>query len=243
MKEIEFLPEWYKESRQRQMSVRRQYIALVSIFVVLMTWNLIATNSIAKATAELAQGRAQEANARVTSATFVELKDRVTQLQKKSQFLKKIDSRIDVAGTLAEMSALIDRRIVIRKVEFSAERFPDAQKAKPVGTAAVRVAPSRSGSDQELHLGNVRFRVLIEGVAVEASDVAALVQSLEQSSYFRTVYPSFSRNTEIKTARSPARQASDDRRSASGPAQDLQVSEFQITCLLANYNELTSNKP
>lgn len=247
MKEIDFLPTWYRQSRQRRISVRRQYIALGGAFIVLMTWNLVATSSISKATTELARHQAREANARTTSLKFAELRGQITQLQKKARFLEKIDSRIDVAGTLAEMSALVNSSVVLSKVEFVAERFPDKQAGKPGGNSAARVAQSGSGQTQEAPLGNVRFKVLMKGVAADASKVAALVQSLERSPYFRQVHPSFSRNTELSTVKGSAARSSDAGQAAGkhqpGPevrhTTALQVTEFQITCLLANYNELT----
>jgi hypothetical protein len=247
MKEIDFLPDWYKQSRRRRISVRRQVIALGGVFLVLMTWNLISTNSISKATAELIRGQAQEANARTTSTKFAELRGEISLLQKKARFLEKIDSRIDVAETLAEMSALVDNKVVLSKVQFVAERFPDKQGEKPRSGSAVRAARSGRGQGPEAPLGNVRFKVLMEGVAADASDVAALVQSLERSPYFRQVYPSFSKNTELAAAKASGRRVRDVGRPAEESSQGtgghdttmLRVTEFQITCLLANYNELT----
>jgi hypothetical protein len=73
-------------------------------------------------------------------------------------------------------------------------------------------------------LGGVKFKVVINGVAADASDVAELVCRLEDSPYFCLVYPSFSRNKKMTVTKRPAR-------------EDFQVTEFEIGCYLANYEE------
>jgi two-component system phosphate regulon sensor histidine kinase PhoR len=55
MKEIDFLPAWYRNNRRRQISSRTKYAGLVGISVVMMVWNFIATHLFSKAAAKLAQ--------------------------------------------------------------------------------------------------------------------------------------------------------------------------------------------
>jgi len=217
MKEIDFLPEWYKNSRRRQFSYRTQYVALAGVFLVMMVWNFTSLNSISRATAELAQMATRQSKAQNASKEFTNIKNKVKELQTKAQVIREIDPKIDVAGVLAEMSFLLDEKIVLRKVEFVAEKFLDSQWSQPSTGYVVRVAPARFGEQQALPIGDVRFKVVINGVAADASDVAALVRKLEDSPYFCLVYPSFSRNTAILT--------------------DCQVSEFEISCYLANYRQ------
>ena len=54
MKEVDFLPQWYRESRRRQSSVQRQYVVLGTLFLIMVMWNAMATRSISLATADLA---------------------------------------------------------------------------------------------------------------------------------------------------------------------------------------------
>ncbi len=61
MKEIDFLPTWYKRGRRRQIGHRTKYVNLVGIFVVMTVWNFIATHLLAKATAKLAQAELKSA--------------------------------------------------------------------------------------------------------------------------------------------------------------------------------------
>ena len=252
MKEIDFLPKWYKSSRRRQVSYRTQCVGLAGIFVVMMVWNFAATHSISKATAALVEAESKASVAESVSWAFGKIKSEVTQLQKKAEFIEEIDSKIDVAGVLAEISFLVDKKIVLSKVEFGAERFAGKAQGKVNGGTTVRVAWAKFGKKGALPLGDVRFKVVISGVAADARDVAKLTRRLEDSPYFCLVYPSFSRNRKINAvrnsttgnriqkgrisngvrARSEKGRAGSVRRDAS-----YQVSEFEIGCYLANYRE------
>lgn len=248
MKEIDFLPNWYKEDERRQMSYRTQYFALGGIFVVVMVWNFVTTHSVSRATAQLNQQRVRQAEATTTLVEYAEMKAEVTQLQKKADLIKQIDSKIDVASVLGELSFLIDERIVLSKVEITGEKFVDNKPGKAKAGAAVRIAAARSKDEQELPLGDVRFKVVISGVATRAGDVAGLTTRLENSPYFCLVYLSFSRPVTIE----PSRSSMMDRRigqsdigngvrAETRPASDgHQASEFEIGCYLANYETKAS---
>jgi len=224
MKEIDFLPEWYKSGRRRQISYRAQYIALGGIFVVIVVWNFIATHSISKATAEVAAGELRQAEPESESREFARIKSQVAELQKKAKSIEEIDSKIRVGNVLAELSFLIDEKIILGKVEFKAEKFTDKQQSKANAGSAVRVARAELGGRGTQSLSDVRFKVVINGMAADASNVAKLICKLEDSPYFCQVIPSFSRNKKIKVGTSSAK-------------EDLQVTEFEISCYLANYRQ------
>jgi len=237
MKEIDFLPEWYKDGRRREFSYRTQYIVLAGVFVVMVVWNFTAAYSISKAKAELVQMSASKAEAESTSAKLDRIKSEVARLQKKAESVEKIESRIDFASVLAEMSFLIDERVVLSKVQFFAEKFADEQQFKPNIVSAVRVAGIKIGDKGALPFGDVRFKVVISGVAADASDVATLVCKLEDSPYFYNVIPLFSRNKLIRRETNPAVRPQISEKGVSEPQENFRVSEFEISCYLANYHE------
>ncbi|GAF86821.1 unnamed protein product, partial [marine sediment metagenome] len=181
-------------------------------------------HSVSKATAAVAVEAARQAEAKSVSREFAKIKSQVAELQKKAKSIEEIDSKIRVGNVLAEMSFLIDEKIVLGKVEFKAEKFADKQLSKANVGSAVRVARARFGGKNAPLLGDVRFKVVINGVAADASDVAKLICKLEDSPYFCQVIPSFSRNKKIKVGMSLAK-------------EDLQVTEFEISCYLANYRQ------
>ncbi len=239
MKEIDFLPEWYKSGQRRQVSYRTQYIALGGVFLVMVVWNYIDTYSISKVRAQFAQMSTKQAEAEGQSAKLSELKSELEGLRKKTESIEEIDSKINVAGVLAEMSFLINERIVLNKVVFDAEKIEYKQQAEQSSRGTiVRAVRTRFNEKRKLPLGDVRFRVVIGGVAVDTSNVADLICRLEDSPYFCQVVPSFSRTTMISTSSKPSLRSStknvNSPREAGG---DIQVSEFEISCYLANYRE------
>jgi hypothetical protein len=222
MKEIDFLPEWYKNSRRQQISYRTQYFILGCIFAAIMLWNFIAARSISKAAAELTQTAPKQADAESILHESVGIKSQAAQLQEKAGVLEKINSKINVSDVLAEISFLVDERIVLSKVELKAEKLADKKDRKLSSDALLPAGGEnqQSWGGKDSPLGNVRFKVTIKGIALNASDVAELICRLEDSPYFCQAVPSFSRNIKIKTG---------------ADAANRQVSEFEISCYLANY--------
>lgn len=233
MKEIDFLPEWYKSGRRRQVSYRTQYIALGGMFAVMIVWNFVAMYSISRAKAQSSQMAIKQVEAESRTAKLSDLKEEVKELQEKAEYIEEIDSKIDVASVLAELSFLINEKIVLSKVEFVSEKFKDRQRSNSSSRsgAVVRAVKRRLSDDRNLPLGDVRFKITLSGVAADAGDVAALICSLEESPYFFQVVPSFSKTIEIK--------AEDNYSSGSWGRgeENVQVSEFEISCYLANYIE------
>jgi hypothetical protein len=223
VKEVDFLPKWYKSGRQRQVGYRTQIIGLGGLLVIMMAWNFIATHTISKAKAQVEQRKIIKAEAESVSREFAGIKSEVTELQEKVKSLEEMDSKIDIASVLAEMSFLIDDNIVLSRMEFDAERFVGKKQEKNSRYAAnvARVAVGSNVGNENLLLGDVRFKVMIRGIAADASDIASLICKLEESPYFCRVYPSFSKNKQMKV----------------GTEREFQVSEFEISCYLANYLE------
>ncbi len=224
MKEIDFLPTWYKSDRQRQISYRTQYVGIGGIFLAMVMWSFIATRSLSKTAAELALAESKSASAERAAQEIAAIRDEAAHLQEKARTIEEIDSKIDVANVLAEISFLVDRKTVLSEVEFVAEKFGGEQEAKPNNCSTVKMVGDNFSGKESPPLGDVRFKVLINGVASDASDVAALICKLEDSPYFCQVVPLFTRNKEMKTA-------------ASAGGEKFQVSEFKISCNLANYRQ------
>ena len=234
MKELDFLPDWYKEGRRRQSHMRRQYIALVLVFLAMMTFNLTATHRAGRAAAELAGFEEQRVRAEdvvhqfnLVTAAFNELKTRADRME-------RMDSKIDIAAVLAEMSYLVEESVVLSKVEFVSEPFRRPDEREKGG--AIRATGTDGTPNRRAPLGNTRFRIVLSGVAAHPSHVADLVCRLDESSYFHRVYPSFSRNTKIQVSAKDS--TGTGANSAGKGSETLEVTEFEITCYLANYKEL-----
>ncbi len=223
MNDIDLLPQWYKKNQRRRMGYRAECFALGCILMVMLVWGFHTKSIVSKAEAGLNKLRSRHRELKDDVRSFTEMKKTAALLKKKVDILKEIDSRIDVPGVLAELSFLIDKDIVLKKVKFDAEQF----KSRPTGktaSAGLRTARTRSGSNEVILFGDVRFTVLISGVAADGSDVAELICKLEDSPYFCQVIPFFSRNKKAKAG-------------GTVDEEKLKSTEFELGCYLANYKE------
>jgi len=245
MKEIDFLPEWYKSGKRREVSYRTQCIALGGVFIVMVVWNFITTHSISKVEAQCVKMENKQIQAEGISIELEELKSELKSLQEKAETIERIDSKINVADVLAELSFLINEKIVLKNLEFVARKFKDTQQASQSSqnTNVVRAVRKNLNEKKELPLGDVRFKVVINGVAADGENVAALICKLEDSPYFFQVVPSFSRNALITAADDSSFQPTMNNENTTNRVQrnggnvQVQVSEFEINAYLANYSE------
>jgi hypothetical protein len=224
MKEIDFLPIWYKNSRRKQIGYRTQYAGIGGIFLAMVIWSFIAMRSLSETGEELAKAELKSTVAEKAAHELAAIRDEAVRLQGKARIIKEIDSKIDVASVLGEISYLVDGRIALSKVEFVAEKFGDGDEGRQNGDTTVMTVAGKFGGEEALPLGDIRFKVLINGIASDASDVAALICKLEDSPYFCKVIPLFVCSKEMKT-------------STNEWGEEFQVSEFEIRCNLANYRQ------
>jgi hypothetical protein len=234
MKEIDFLPDWYKDGRRRRCQVRRQYVALAIIFMAMVSYNVTSTHRITRASAEVARCEEQRIQAESVLHQFTGVTKQLNEVRVKADLIERIDSRIDMAAVLAEMSHIIGETTILKRIEFVAEPFGE-DKSRKSSTAGVRAADSAGPSADGVPLGDARFRIQLTGLAVSPADVAALVRRLDDSSYFRGVSTSWRNGTVQVPVRAPATQP---KGAATRPAEALDVSEFEIVCYLANYKEV-----
>jgi hypothetical protein len=235
VKELDFLPEWYKEDKRRQGHVRRQCVALVAVFLAMMTFNVTEIQRASRAAAQAASLENQRAGAEAVVHEFDALTKELDEVKTRANLVAQMDSRLDVAATLAEMSHILGDAIVLRKLEMRAEPFRDTEEKGQTKGSAVRLAGRTSSSGTNLPLGQVRCRIVLTGVAAHPADVPDLVCKLEASPYFQRVQPSF-----YGSARAPAgpRPAGPPDGAAATATQGASgVTEFEIVGYLANYKD------
>jgi hypothetical protein len=234
VKELDFLPEWYRTGQRRQSHMRKQYIALGLTFLAMISFNITATHRASRAAAALARHEKQRTEAEGVVYEFGRIIKQLDTLKVKAGLIDRLDAKVDVAAILAELSQVIGETVVLRKVELAGERWERATAGSQTNRAAVRIAPKSENPDREAALGNTRFRINLAGVAAHPSDVADLVCRLDQSCYFRQVSPSFSRGIKLQPG---AETVPGDKTTVKSP-ETLDVTEFEISCYLANYEEV-----
>ncbi|HEG44529.1 MAG TPA: hypothetical protein ENH94_10825 [Phycisphaerales bacterium] len=213
MREIDFIPLWYKAGRKRRVSYHRQYAVMGSVFALMLIWSFISGLSISNAKADI---RSIEDKINTQIATFDEfnrLENTINGISNKAEILTKLDTGVDISAVIAEVSFILSERIVLSGFELSNELFTDKSGKS---SSRVSIGSRMAREKSSLPENNTRFLVTIAGVAADASDVAGLIAKLEDSAYFCRIIPGFSRNREI-----------------SGHL----ATEFEIKCYIANYIE------
>jgi hypothetical protein len=239
MKEIDFLPGWYKDGQRQRQRVCRQYIVLAVAFIAMVGYNTMATHRISRASAELAQIEGRRVEAEVACQEFNTVTSHLNRVREKAALIERIDSRINVGAVLAEMSHILGETVVLSRVEFIAEPLADDNKDTRGNDTGVRAAEGKKDVSRETLVGNVRFRIVLTGVAVSPADVAALVRRLDDSSYFHRVHASFWRSGKVQVSSRfvEAAPKAQGGAGAAGQPESLDVTEFEVVCYLANYQE------
>ena len=236
MKEIDFLPEWYREGRRRQLHVRKQYAALVLVFLGMMAFNLTAIQRAGNAAAALAVLEDERMRAEAVVHEFDAVTAELGKFKAKSDLMEQTDPKIDVAAMLAEMSHLINESVVLRRVEFVAEPFSRWKRKEEIKHSTARPA-AKPKSEAAAICADVVFRVVLAGVATGPGHVGDLVCRLDESPYFRRVYPSFSRNTTISLGGGRSSRSA-NRENAGSESDVIDATEFEISCYLANVEDV-----
>jgi hypothetical protein len=242
MREIDFLPEWYKEGKRQRLHMRRQYVVLAVAFIAMISYNMTSTHRITRATADMSRLESKRVEAQAAFQEFNIVTKDLNKVREKADLIERIDSKIQMAAVLAEMSHIIGETMVLSRIEFTAEPPCDDEKDPGAGSTGVRVADGRNGASRETLVGSVRFRIVLTGVAVSPADVAALVRRLDDSSYFHHVHASFWRSGKVRVSARAAQVAPRPQVGAvsAGQIETLEVTEFEVVCYLANYEEAGS---
>lgn len=203
MKEIDFLPEEYKAGKRKKTIYKRQYMIVGCLFGMLTLISFFAGRVISPSQASSEGEKIMSAE---VLAEYEQMKSRVSDLKSKKNVLDRLDTHVNYAAVLAELSNLINDRIVLSKIDMRLEAMTQDTPARVI----VGVKQDASVLPEQ----DLRLKVNIEGIAVAASDVADLIGRIEDSSYFVHVTPGYSKITEMK---------------------GKQFAQFQIACYLANY--------
>jgi hypothetical protein len=214
MKEIDFLPEWYKQGRLQQRKHREFYIALGLIVFIMAVWSIFANGRVAIVKARNTTLRNTKLIQERSEAEYCKADGECRVLKSRCKMLGTIKSHIVISNVIAELTHLLDNNIILKKLEIKAEPIPE-QDMK-TGIKVVSAAGGRSASPERRN----RFKITLTGLAADAAQVAGIINKLEQSDYFFQIVPGFSRNT---------------------TAGQYQACEFEITCYLANYKP--ANQP
>ena len=211
MKEIDFLPDWYKQGRVQQRKHREFYVALVLIVFIMFAWSIFANGRVAIVKARITTLENSRLMQSSSETEYTTAEKEYQQLKVKSDVLESVESRIVVSNILAELSYLLDGKVVLKRIEIKPEPFKSQD-----GQTGIRTVSSTTNGRTLSIQENELFKITLSGYAVDAANVAEIINKLDESEYFFQVIPVFSRNAKVG---------------------EYQTSEFEITCYLSNFKQ------
>jgi hypothetical protein len=203
VKDIDFLPIWYKNSRRQSLSYKWQYSIIAVVFVSMVCWSFWTGSMISASSAN------NDVLQEQMSQDFNQLKSELKDLTEKSELIDKCKSKISLSAVLAEMSCVIDKNILLNKIQIIAQEYKDNFSSKNARTIISRAAKEQNLLDKDLIL-----KVIINGLARDSENVADLICGLEDSEYFSKVFPSYTKSVTIK---------------------EKTLTDFEIECYICNY--------
>lgn len=213
MKEIDFLPQWYKAGRRRKVNYRRQYIVLVGIFVAMVVWSFAASYSVSVSEGHIQVLQNSLDASENVSEKYMNLECTLKGMKSREKIVTELTPQTTYSSIIAELSFLADDNIMLKKLLVQAEPY---KKSSSGNASAVTFANRQDKKVDVMPVKNTRLKVIMMGLAADASNVAILMSNLEESAYFCQVVPGYSRNKKDR---------------------DVTVTEFEISCYVANYQE------
>ena len=220
MKEIDFIPSWYKATLKRKRSYHRQYLLLSVLFALMMAWSFIVGSHVSSVKAEVEDMRQASDQAKKRVDQALSLESEIAALQVQSTILETITPRTDISAVLAELSYLAGENVMLSNLSIEKETLKAAAKqdAKAAATQKVTIgAVDKTKNDTSVSGLPSRKKIVLSGIAASPADAARMLARLENSVYFEEVAPVFSKARKVK---------------------DHDVTEFEIRCYVADYKQV-----
>lgn len=212
MNEIDFLPQWYKTDKRRRINYRRQYIVVCALFFGMLAWGFSGSYSISLLNAQVEVIENAVRGNDMVAEKCQEFEDQRLGMQRKAGLLEKLDPGLKMSWILGELSYLLTGNILITKLDIKSEKMSFESGGNRADL--VRFSSGQEEVDKSMPESDVRFRVIINGQAINSGEVATFISELEASSYFCQIVPVFMKNV-----------------------KDSSETDFEISCYVANYVE------
>lgn len=215
MKELDFLPDWYRADRQRKVRRHRYCVLFGLVAALLAIWSFVVGRSVSSLKAEARQIEAALEESRQSIQAALEMEQDIAALGRKTTILETLTPRTTISAVLAELAYSVNEQIIFSRVLLAQEPVTDARSSAASATRGiVRLGAAKSPEASAMPDGPQRTRMTLTGIAAGGADVARLIDRLETSVYFEQITPGFSRARKIGSG---------------------DVTEFEITCTIADY--------
>ena len=215
MKEIDFIPEWYRTDRVRKRKYVRQYTLIGSLSIMMMMWSFIVGSHVNRVSAEVQQLQRDLEKTVSRAGRVAILQDEIAGMKVKTTLLERITPRTKLTAILGEIAYLMRENIILSKLLFKNEPIgkKDGTAASP-SMVVVKVGNTTKDQAAVAPQSPSRLKVVLAGIAAQQSDAASLIAQMEETPYFEQVSLVFSRPKTIN---------------------QKDVTEFEIECTVADY--------
>ena len=214
MREIDFIPEWYRTDRVRKRKYVRQYTLIGSLFLLMMVWSFIVGGHVDRVAAEVQQLQTDLEKTVNRAEQVAVLQDEITGMKEKMALLDRIKPRTQLTAILGEIAYLMRENIILSKLFIKNEPIKGSNENTTASRVVVQVEKTKKDQDAVAPPSPCRLKIVLAGIAAQQSDAASLIAQLEETPYFEQVALVFSKPKTINQ-------------------QD--VTEFEIQCTVADY--------
>ena len=214
MREIDFIPEWYRTDRVRKRKYVRQYTLIGSLFLLMMVWSFIVGGHVDRVAAEVQQLQTDLEKTVNRAEQVAVLQDEITVMKEKMALLNRIKPRTQLTAILGEIAYLMRENIILSKLLIKNEPIKGSNENTTASRVVVQVEKTKKDQDAVAPPSPCRLKIVLAGIAAQQSDAASLIAQLEETPYFEQVALVFSKPKTINQ-------------------QD--VTEFEIQCTVADY--------
>ena len=210
MKEIDFLPEWYKAGKKRRVNYRRQYLVIGGLFVTMMTWGFAASYSISAVEGQVDIMQDSLDSHKTIAVKYAHYEQVLSLLDERADRLNKLNTGVSISGIFGELSFLATDEIMLTEMEIKSEVLKSDSDAIKAGL--IQLGTTQDKRQSAMPEPNTRHKIMLTGIAAGAANVTDYISELEKSPYFCLVIPEILQHTKESTA-----------------------TKFQISCYVANY--------
>ena len=214
MKEIDFIPEWYKANQKRRQRYHRQYVLLAVLFAMMMSWSFVVGRHVERVNADVqdVQQLVQKGQSKIDEGVMLEVE--IADLKARARVLEMTSPRTNISAMIAELSYLIRDNVILTKLSLKNEPIETGPKKKSAAAVVQIGTLNAKDSDIDKLLAQTRTKVTLIGIAAQPADAARLISQLEQSDYFEQETLVYSKPKKIR---------------------EYDVTEFEIRCFVADY--------
>ena len=91
MKDIDFIPQWYKAGRERKQRYTRQYALMAVMSTLMIAWGFVINGHVSHVSAEVQEIETAFEKGRVRSEQATDLQTRIAEMEETKGLLDKIE--------------------------------------------------------------------------------------------------------------------------------------------------------